>query len=170
MIGQQQHHQVLALDLGSVAGWARYDGESTTSGTVNTKPKRDQANVERFITWEHWLRNQLCAGASYVAYEEVTFGHKSLYAAQIYHGMAVITMMVCRSAGIICEGYQVGTIKKVATGKGNAGKERMLQTAQAQWPSLNVTDHNQADALWIMYCANEHLGNKQAKHVERLAL
>ena len=40
------------------------------------------------------------------------------------------------------------TIKKYATGKGNAKKPHMLDAAKARW--TGIVDDNHADALWLL--------------------
>jgi Holliday junction resolvasome RuvABC endonuclease subunit len=45
--------------------------------------------------------------------------------------------------------YAVGTIKKHATGSGNAKKPAMVEAARLRW-SVDVTDHNHADALCVL--------------------
>jgi Holliday junction resolvasome RuvABC endonuclease subunit len=50
----------------------------------------------------------------------------------------------------------VGTIKKHATGKGNASKEEMIAAARAK--GFNPTDDNQADALMLLCFAIEQEG------------
>jgi len=47
-----------------------------------------------------------------------------------------------------------GTLKKFATGKGNADKKAMVAAAQLLVPELK--DHNQADALFLAKYAAEH--------------
>jgi hypothetical protein len=47
-----------------------------------------------------------------------------------------------------------GTLKKFATGKGNAGKNDMVRAAQPHSPGLK--DHNQADALFLAKYAAEY--------------
>jgi Holliday junction resolvasome RuvABC endonuclease subunit len=49
----------------------------------------------------------------------------------------------------------VGTIKKHATGKGNAGKDQMIEAMQLR--GHPVTDDNEADALALLHCALETL-------------
>ena len=57
------------------------------------------------------------------------------------------------SVNIPYAGIPVGTLKKYATGKGNAGKPAMIAAACAKgWEPV---DHNEADALWILdYAVN----------------
>ena len=55
----------------------------------------------------------------------------------------------CEHHQIPYEGVPVGTIKKHATGKGNAGKEDMIASAQAR--GHNPADDNEADAIALVY-------------------
>jgi Holliday junction resolvasome RuvABC endonuclease subunit len=55
----------------------------------------------------------------------------------------------CEERKIPYEGIPVATIKKHATGKGNAKKDAMMEAARARWPSVALEDDNHADALWI---------------------
>jgi hypothetical protein len=50
----------------------------------------------------------------------------------------------------------VGTVKKHATGSGNAGKPAMIAAARAR--GFNLTDDNEADALAILLWALETRG------------
>jgi len=56
--------------------------------------------------------------------------------------------MWCGKHGIPYMGVPVGTIKKHATGKGNASKEGMVVAAiENGW---QPKDDNEADALWLL--------------------
>ena len=69
-----------------------------------------------------------------------------------------------------CEDYDVnyiavpvGTIKKRASGKGNCGKDVMIETANAEFvspPSEVITDDNIADAMWLL-----QIGLEEYAHV-----
>jgi crossover junction endodeoxyribonuclease RuvC len=70
-------------------------------------------------------------------------------AAHIYGGLLAILSEECERRNIPYSGVPVGSIKRHATGKGNADKEKMLTFARARWGKI-VTDDNHADALWIL--------------------
>jgi crossover junction endodeoxyribonuclease RuvC len=59
----------------------------------------------------------------------------------------------CEHHRIPYQGVPVGTIKKHATGKGNAGKPDMIAAMQAL--GFPVTDDNVADALALLHWAME---------------
>jgi Holliday junction resolvasome RuvABC endonuclease subunit len=50
-------------------------------------------------------------------------------------------------------GVPVGTVKKTATGRGNASKEDMMAAARARWPGWEPVDDNEADARWVVVAA-----------------
>ena len=57
----------------------------------------------------------------------------------------------CEHHSIPYQGVPVGTIKKHATGKGNAGKDEVIAAMRALGHA--VTDDNEADALAILHWA-----------------
>lgn len=52
-----------------------------------------------------------------------------------------------------------GTLKKYATGKGNAGKDEMLAAAIRRYPDAEVTDNNVADAVHLAAMGARRQGN-----------
>jgi Holliday junction resolvasome RuvABC endonuclease subunit len=58
--------------------------------------------------------------------------------------------------GIPYEGVPVGTIKRHATGKGNADKEAMIAAARER--GFSPADDNEADAIAILHWAIETNG------------
>jgi hypothetical protein len=58
--------------------------------------------------------------------------------------------------GVPYEGIPVGTIKKHATGRGNADKQAMITAARAK--GFSPVDDNEADAIAILLWAIETRG------------
>lgn len=54
-----------------------------------------------------------------------------------------------------------GTVKKFATGKGNAGKDEMLAAAIKRYPSADVVNNNVADAVHLAAMGARFLGRPQ---------
>ena len=80
-------------------------------------------------------------------------------AAHAYGGFMAHLTAWCEQQDIAYEGVPVGTIKRHATGKGNANKTMMIEAARnrGHLPS----DDNEADALALVYWAVEQrLGEK----------
>lgn len=138
---------ILALDLGTKTGWAWFDPVDKTllSGTKNFAQGKFAGGGRRFLAFEEWL-------VSNAEFDEVVFEavrrHLGTDAAHIYGGMLAILTKYCEQNGIPYEGVPVGTIKKFATGKGNAGKEEMVAAVQ-KW-GYRPVDDNEADALCLL--------------------
>jgi Holliday junction resolvasome RuvABC endonuclease subunit len=87
-----------------------------------------------------------------VYFEEVR-RHASTDSAHVYGGLLATLTAWCEHHKIPYQGVPVGTIKKHATGKGNAGKDEMVKAMQAL--GHPVTDDNEADALAILHWSLE---------------
>ena len=156
--GEQGAARVLGLDLGTKCGWALLDGKKLTSGTWDLSAKKDEPSGQRFTNfWDELQR----IGAVDDVYHESVARHLGVRAAHVYGGFVAILEHWCRSwhtRAIPMHGIPVGTVKKHATGKGNAKKPAMISAAQEKWPKQKVKDDNQADALWILDCGLKESG------------
>ena len=146
---------ILALDLGTSTGWAlgrRIDGDLDVldSGVVNLKGK---SHGHRMLELEEFVRSSMYrpGGIDLIVYEDVR-RHMGTDAAHLYGAFAAMVQACCITFGIQCESVGVGTIKKRATGKGNAKKNAMIEAAKAKWPDQAIIDDNHADALWLLDC------------------
>jgi Holliday junction resolvasome RuvABC endonuclease subunit len=144
---------ILALDLATTTGWAVTSCSIVTSGTICFKGGRFEGGGMRFLRFRRWLREMFeSEKPDAVFYEEVR-RHLSTDAAHIHGGLLAILQAECEARGVPYAGIPVGTIKKAATGRGNADKAAMIEAAAARWPDQQIADDNQADALWIMQTA-----------------
>ena len=144
---------LLALDLGTTTGWAlrSSDGE-ITHGYAIFRPQRFEGGGMRFLRFKRWLVELKTAAEQIDAlyYEEVR-RHAGVDAAHIYGGLMATLTAWCEHHQIPYQGVPVGTIKKHATGKGNAGKGEIIAAMRAKWH--RVTDDNEADALALLHWA-----------------
>jgi Holliday junction resolvasome RuvABC endonuclease subunit len=143
---------VLALDLGTKCGFAVFDlrtADRQDSGTWNLQGGKLDSYGMRFIRLQSQLKHIFTAypDIGIVVMEEVR-QHKGIDAAHIYGGLVATVTNYCAENTIHHAGIPVGTIKKHATGKGNASKEEMIEAAVAKW-NIKKLDDNEADALWI---------------------
>ena len=154
---------IMAFDLGTHCGWAR-SGPTATWGTWNLSQGRFAGGGMRYLRFEQLLQPILYGAEGFaptmVAFEEVR-RHMGVDAAHVYGGLLAHLTKMCEAVKpkIPYQGYPVGTIKKIATGKGNADKAKMLAAAQARW-GPNVEDDNQADALWTLALAESEYGRR----------
>ena len=146
---------ILALDLGTTTGWAlRESSGHITSGTESFKPQRFEGGGMRFLRFKRWLSEikQSCDEIDCLHFEEVR-RHVSTDAAHAYGGFLATLTAWCEHHQIPYQGVPVGTIKKHATGKGNAGKEDVIAAIRARGHA--PVDDNEADALALLHWAIE---------------
>ena len=146
---------ILALDLGTQTGWAltSRDG-SITSGSQSFKPQRFEGGGMRFLRFKRWLTDikQCNDGIDQVVFEEVR-RHVGVDAAHAYGGFMGQLTAWCEHHQIPYQGIPVGTIKKHATGKGNASKDEMVAAVRAR--DHAPVDDNEVDAIALLYLARE---------------
>lgn len=143
----------LALDLGTTTGWALAGGDrQITSGSQSFKPGRFEGGGMRYLRFKRWLTElKGCTeGIELVVFEEVR-RHVGVDASHAYGGFLATLTSWCEHHEIPYQGVPVGTIKKHATGKGNAGKEAMIAAMQAKGHAPG--DDNEADAIALLYWA-----------------
>ncbi|MBK7024015.1 MAG: hypothetical protein IPH41_11085 [Sulfuritalea sp.] len=146
---------ILALDLGTHTGWALHQLDGTiTSGTAHFKPQRFEGGGMRFLRFKRWLNDVLGSSQhiNAVFFEEVR-RHAGVDAAHAYGGFLAHLTAWCEHHNTPYQGVPVGTIKKHATGKGNAGKDAMIAAVQARGHAPG--DDNEADALALLHWALE---------------
>ena len=146
---------ILALDLGTHTGWALQHLDGTiTSGTEHFKPGRFEGGGMRYLRFKRWL-SELKAAASdiHAVYFEEVRRHAGVDAAHVYGGLLATLTAWCEHHNIAYQGVPVGTIKKHATGKGNAGKEEMIASVRKRGHA--PADDNEADALALLHWAVE---------------
>lgn len=141
---------ILALDLGSQLGWALLAGDGLINGgSENFRPQRFEGGGFRYLRFKRWLTEikQSVDGIDCLHFEEVR-RHVSTDAAHAYGGFLATLTAWCEHHQIPYQGVPVGTIKKHATGKGNAGKDAVIAAVRAL--GFDPADDNEADALALL--------------------
>lgn len=139
---------ILALDLGTTTGWAAHSRGSVTYGSQCFKPGRFEGGGMRYLRFRRWLDEaHALAGFAEVAFEEVR-RHVGTDAAHCYGGFLATLSAWCEEHGIPYAGVPVGTIKRHATGKGNADKTAMVEAVRAR--GYAPKDDNEADAIALL--------------------
>lgn len=157
----EQTKSILALDLGSQLGWAvRLPDGQIVSGTVSFKPGRFEGAGMGFLRFRHWLDEiaKTSSGLGVVYFEEVR-AHAGTLAAQVYGGFTGHLTAWCEANIVPYQGVPVATIKKSATGKGNADKKAVIAAIQSK--GFHPQDDNEADALaLLLWAIAQHTGGK----------
>ena len=153
--GDENPTTVLALDLGTVTGWAlRSRDHQISHGFVSLRPQRFEGGGMRYLRFKRWLSEIKTVSLDiHAVYFEEVRRHAGVDAAHVYGGLMATLTAWCEHHNIPYQGVPVGTIKKHATGKGNAGKEEVIAAMRAK--GHPVTDDNEADALALLLWAIE---------------
>jgi len=95
---------------------------------------------------------------AYLAYEEVR-RHLGTDAAHLFGALTSAVQEACVLMGVPYMGIPVGTIKKVATGKGNARKKLLQAAADARWPVNGYHyEEDEADGIWTSEALRVEIG------------
>jgi len=153
---ESESRSILALDLGTCTGWAlRATSGAVTSGTHEFRPGRFEGAGMAFLRFDGWLGEtlRLAGRIDAVAFEEVR-AHAGTLAAQVYGGFLAHLTAWCEQHAVPYLGVPVATIKRHATGKGNASKGEVIAAMKRR--GHDPRDDNEADALAILHWAISH--------------
>lgn len=146
---------ILGIDLGTKCGWAIAEegADVKESGTWSLARGRWDGGGMRFVAFRRNLDDLLFSEGepAQVKYESVR-RHLGVDAAHVYGGLQAILTEWCERHCIPYAGVPVQSIKKFATGKGNAKKDAMKVAAEAKWGKKECAkmDDNEIDARFIV--------------------
>jgi Holliday junction resolvasome RuvABC endonuclease subunit len=151
---------VLALDRGTHTGWALRGRDGVvTSATEPFKPQRFEGGGMRYLRFKRWLAElHACETGLQAIYFEEVRRHASTDASHVYGGFLGLLTAFAEHHQIPSQGVPVGTIKKHATGKGNASKDAMVAAMRAL--GHQPIDDNEADALALLHWAIAQEGER----------
>ena len=143
--------KILAIDCGKTTGWAAYSNGIVESGTCDFSPKRGESRGMMYFRFRKWLEEMLIKmsitkSGGLVIYEMPH--HRGGAATEILYGMVTRIQEECERRGVNYTSLHSATLKKFATGKGNADKAFVLEAAYKKFGN-EITDHNEADALFL---------------------
>jgi len=154
---------ILALDLGTNAGFAHTEGELGTWKLATTKEialwgknrmrRRLDPRVPRFV--KHVKR--LACISDVVVFEDVQFS-SSTCQTQLWGSFRGALWWTCHEMNVMLECVPTGTLKLFAAGHGAATKEMMIAAANRAEPGKFIgLDDNAVDAYWILKWAEKSL-------------
>lgn len=147
--------RVLALDLSLTA-----TGVALPDGTTDrlSAPHGAAEPLERLT----WLRDQVMrrvlAGVDLVVLEGFSYGSKGSTVDQIY-GLGWLIRVALHDHGITYVTVPPSSVKKYATGSGNAKKPDMRMELFKRM-SIDEKDDNKVDALWLQAMALDAYGHR----------
>ena len=136
--------RIITFDLGTKTGWAVKDDYLQVSGTeilasakeiaMQAKAHKDRCCDIRFQRIQNLVQGYL--PAAIVAFEDVEFSTFT-YQTQLWAGLRTALILACMGEENPPEivAVPVGTLKKFATGRGNATKEMMAISLAQQDPT-----------------------------------
>jgi Holliday junction resolvasome RuvABC endonuclease subunit len=137
---------ILALDLGTRTGWAALVNDRRESGVQVFDVRRGESPGMRYLRFNAWLVEFVLHRLQIVVYEQTH--HRGGAATEVAAGFATRVQEFCARARIDHYPVHSATLKKFATGHGNAKKPDMIRAAAKLKPGL--TDDNEADAIWLL--------------------
>ena len=154
---------ILAVDAASRCGWALSMCGTLESGVEDFSLRRGESPGARFLRFRKWLHDvsDLCRRQTGRDLEPIAFEqahHRGGHATELLVGLTTrLQEHQATIAGCECIGIHSGSLKKHATGKGNAKKPEMILAAQQRW-GVAPRDDNEADALMLLAFALAHYG------------
>ena len=143
--------KILALDFATKTGWAT----EGLSGVQVFDVKRGESPGMRFLRFRAWLTETcMLADPKVIAYEQPH--HRGGPATEVAYGFLTEVKTMAADRGIELMPVHSSTLKKFATGKGNAPKGSMIEEARRR--GYNPADDNEADACLLYEYALTELG------------
>ena len=140
--------RVLALDLGTMCGWALLESDGNVYHGVENLKRKGWFGYESFRAFDELLYSKLNSPEhTYVVVEKAHCNKPFFHAIRVLFGMMGIVQMRVPTEDLTW--LSAMTVKKHVTGKGNAKKEDMIRHLLDWHPGL--TDHNEADALGFLH-------------------
>lgn len=141
----------LCLDFGTTMGYALSSNDEVSSGTVSFKNNRFEGGDMRYLRFRKWLCDLYTLEPFTVVYFEEVRRHLSTDASHLYGGFLATLNVWCnlQVPRVAFSGVPVGTIKKSATGRGNASKKDIIEAIRNL--GYSPQDDNEADALALLH-------------------
>jgi len=153
---------ILALDTGTNCGWAVDVRGVTESGVQVFDLRRGESPGMRYLRFNSWMSEEwgcVGCGIGLIVYEQTH--NRGGAATEVAAGFATRVQEFCARNRIEHSAIHSATLKKFATGRGNAKKPEMILAAQRLKPG--VTDDNESDALWLLEYARKMLVPEKEK-------
>jgi crossover junction endodeoxyribonuclease RuvC len=157
---------IVALDLSLTAsGYATSDGKSG----VLVPPKGRDRGMPRYA-WILDRVDEITAGADLIVIEWYAFGAKNQQGLIDIHGLGQLIRFTLFEWKRVYVDAPPTTVKKFATGSGNAKKPDMLMAAIRKLGWEGSTNDNIIDAIWLLEMARAHYGAGGSNEKQREAL
>jgi Holliday junction resolvasome RuvABC endonuclease subunit len=148
---------ILALDCATKTGWCWVQGGIIKeSGVMDFSKRRGESNGAMFLRFRRWLAGMMddCM-VNFIVYEQAH--HRGGAATEIGVNLTGRVQEIAAEGEIEFAAVHTSTLKKWATGAGNADKTKMITAAQ-KYLGRPPLDDNEADAVLMGLMAWEEYG------------
>lgn len=152
ILGDKKISNILAIDPATKCGWAL---TNEIFGCWDLSIKKDESAGMRLIRFKSKLQEIISISPLDIIVFEGVSGISPM-AVQTHSKLIGQIEVFCHENNIDFKGYKATAIKKFATGKGNANKNRMIEEACIQY-GYSGNDDNEADALHLLNFAKQDL-------------
>jgi Holliday junction resolvasome RuvABC endonuclease subunit len=160
---ERKDHHILALDVATTTGWCDAKGSGVWKCAVSSIKNEEKilgkyVGGKRLMKFEKNLTEHIEQNDIRLVVFEKAFIYHSKDRRPNFASFEMIGVlkMVCAYKNVKMMEYITQHIKKFATGKGNAGKEQMIASAEARY-GVRMDDDNEADALHLYHLAIQDL-------------
>lgn len=148
---------ILGLDVATKTGWCLMRGGKVyESGVQDFSKRRGESNGAMYLRFRTWFKSLLLNHQIKIVIYEYTFS-KSQAASEILTNLRGRIQEECAALSVEFAAVPATTLKKWATGKGNADKDQMMARAVAYLGRPPIDD-NEADAVMVSAWGHEEYG------------
>ena len=147
---------ILALDCAICTGFATLIDGNIRSGVLHTRERTNESAGMKYLRFDAWLAEIHAIGHFDVIYYEKPHGLQG-NAVESMNGFITGIHRFAAKSNVEYKAVSPSTIKKFATGKGNAGKPEVKAWFERTIGRAPVDD-NEADATALLSYAAHELG------------
>jgi len=148
---------ILGIDPATHTGWCLMkNGRVYESGMQDFSKRKGESNGATYLRFRKWLKSILSNYPIKIVIYEYTFS-RSQAASEILTNLRGRIQEECADLSVEFASVPATTLKKWATGKGNADKDQMMARAVAYLGRPPIDD-NEADACLIAAYGVEEYG------------
>ena len=147
---------ILALDVGSRTGWTARINGMIESGVETFSIERNESRGMRFLRFRSWLDGMITTvNPSLIVYERPH--QRGGPPTEFLYGLTTRIDEACSVNGIDYKAVHIGTLKKFATGKGNASKDEMMAVARQRMGREPIDDNESDSYLLLEYAIKNYV-------------
>lgn len=148
--------RILALDLGTLTGWAILDGARFRRGGTWDVSHAEPA--DRVHALRAHVLGELACGIDLVAYEHVPAqAHSGGDAAHLWGAWWGIVLLCCADTRTRYLGIRPAAWKRAAGLRSGSKTPEALAAAQRRWPGVEFESADEAVARWVAVAAARRL-------------